>query len=369
MPRFSTEVHVAETNEIEFLEPVRSPAGTPPGNDRRHSRSLPVRIGIVAGSAVLVLLGVAVAMGASPSPATTAPAASTAPGATAAPSGDGIHKDGDHAFGSRGGGMDGRGMDGPGFHDITITAINGSQLNLATADGWTRTITPTGTTTITKGGATITVGDLAVDDQIVFSQEKQADGPYTITAIRVILPTVAGLVTAVNGNTLTVTQRDGTTATIHVDSATTYQVEGVTAATLADVKVGAFVAAEGTLRTDGSLDAAVVGSGFHGGPGRAGGPHWGPTSPWTMRPPAPRRRHPRHRADPRPALRPQAGRGADALGPAPRSAFSPQEGTPAAGGIATGVRADPTPSAAPGLARCRVPGPRSPAGPASRRTA
>jgi hypothetical protein len=272
MPRLSTEVHVTETNEIESLEPVRSPAGTPPGNDRRDSRSLPVRIGIVAGSALLVVLGAAVAMGASPSPSAT-----VAPGATAAPGANDTDRDGDHAFGRHGGGMDRRG-----FRDITITAINGSQLNLATADGWTRTITPSGTTTITKGGATITVGDLAVDDRIVFSQEQQADGSYTITSIRVILPLVAGLVTAIDGNTLTVTQRDGTTATIHVDSTTTYRVEGVTAATLADIKVGAFVAAEGTLRTDGSLDAAVVGSGFHGGPGmggHGGGPHGGPDKP------------------------------------------------------------------------------------------
>ena len=123
------------------------------------------------------------------------------------------------------------------------------------------------------------MGDLAVGDQVVFSQAKQADGTYTITAIRVILPSVGGQVTAIDGNTLTVTQRDGTTATIHVDSSTTYQVEGVTAPTLSDIKVGAFVMAEGTLRTDGSLDADVVGSGFHGGPGmggHGGGPHGGP---------------------------------------------------------------------------------------------
>lgn len=260
---------MAEINEIEFLEPVRRPAGTPPGNDRRDSRSLPVRIGMVAGSALLVVLGVAVAMGASPSPAAT-----TAPGATNAPGANDTDKDGDHAFGRRGGDFG-----GGGFRDITIASISGSNLSLKTADGWTRTITPTSATTITKGGATITVGDLAVGDQVVFGQAKQADGSYAVTAIRVILPSVGGQVTAIDGNTLTVTQRDGTTATIHVDSATTYQVEGVTAPTLSDIKVGAFVMAEGTLRTDGSLDAAVVGSGIHGGPGHAGGPHWGPDKP------------------------------------------------------------------------------------------
>ena len=88
-----------------------------------------------------------------------------------------------------------------------------------------------------------------------------------------ILPSVGGQVSAVSCNTITVTQRDGTSATIHVDSATTYQVEGVTTATLSDIKVGNFVVAQGTLRTDGSLDAATVASGFHGGPGRGGHGH------------------------------------------------------------------------------------------------
>ena len=60
-----------------------------------------------------------------------------------------------------------------GFRDITITAIDGSSLSLKTEDGWTRTITVTDTTTITKGGATITLGDLAVGDSIRFRQEQR----------------------------------------------------------------------------------------------------------------------------------------------------------------------------------------------------
>ena len=170
-------------------------------------------------------------------------------------------------FGMRAGDF-GRG----GFRDITIASIDGSALSLKTDDGWTRTITPTSATTITKGGATITVADLAVGDEIRFSQTKAADGTYTVTAIVVVLPHVVGQVTAIDGQTLTVTQPDGTTATIHVDGDTTYQVDGV-AGTLSDVKVGSFVAAEGTQRADGSLDAAAVHSGFggRGGPGEHGG--------------------------------------------------------------------------------------------------
>jgi hypothetical protein len=251
---------VTETNEIEFLEPVGSPGGAA-GNGRPGGRSVPVRIGIVAGSALLVVVGAVAAMGASPSPSptTAGPGASGAPGTTV-PGGPGPGFGGPGHEGKGRGGDFGRG----GFRDITISSISGSNLSLATADGWTRTIAVTSATTITKGGATITVGDLAVGDQIGFSQTRQADGTYTIDAIRVILPSIAGKVSAVDGTTITVTQRDGTSATIHVDGNTTYKVQGVTNPTLSDIKVGAFVGAEGTLRTDGSLDASAVGSGFGG---------------------------------------------------------------------------------------------------------
>ena len=69
-----------------------------------------------------------------------------------------------------------------------------------------------------------------------------------------VLPTLVGEVTAVDGSTITITQRGGTTATIHVDGDTTFRVDGA-AGTLSDVKVGSIVIAEGTQRTDGSLDA------------------------------------------------------------------------------------------------------------------
>ena len=242
---------MTESNEVEFHEKVGKPRGP----------SLARRIGIVAGAAALVVIGAVAAMGASPSPSTGAdPAASPAPGTTAPSASPGGAKD---RLGLRG--ALGRG----GFRDITITAISGSDLSLKTDDGWTRTITVAATTTITKGGATISLGDLAVGDEIRFGQTKGTDGSYTITAIRVVLPSVAGVVTAIDGNTLTVTQKDGTTATIHVGDTTTYRVNGATGA-LSDIKVGSIIAAEGTLRTDGSLDASTVGSGFggHDGHGR-----------------------------------------------------------------------------------------------------
>lgn len=266
-----------EGDAVAFHEPVPSPT----------SRSLAVRLGIVAGSALLVAVGVAAVMGASPSRttgagplATTTPDASTAPGAGGA-SGTGRGPwagamGGPMAgFGSRGG--PGFGLGGIGLGGITISAIDGSNVSLKTDDGWTRMIAVTADTKLTKGGATIAAGDLAVGDHVLIAETRAADGTYAVTAIGVVLPTVAGQVTAIDGDTLTITLPGGTTAKVHVAAGTTYQVDG-SAGALPDIKVGGFIVAQGTQRSDGSLDATTVHSGFGGKgalgrPGFPNGPH------------------------------------------------------------------------------------------------
>jgi uncharacterized protein DUF5666 len=248
-----------------------------------RGRSTATRVGVITGSALLVLVGAVAAMGASPSPSSdpasgigadpSAGASAAAPAASGAPTTKGDHAGPLGGFGKGfRGGFPGVGI---GFHDITISAIDGSSLSLETEDGWTRTITVTETTTITKGGATIALGDLAVGDEIRFRQERASDGTYSVTAIVVVLPTVVGEITAIDGSTITVTQPGGTTATIHVDSDTTYRTADG-AGSLSDLQVGAVIVAEGTQRADGSLDADAIGSGFKDGRGRHGIPGLGP---------------------------------------------------------------------------------------------
>ena len=106
-----------------------------------------------------------------------------------------------------------------------------------------------------------------------FRQTLEDDGTWTIDAIAVILPHVGGEVTAIDGSTITVEGRDGTTSTITVNGDTTYQVNGDDA-TLADVEVGMVLIAEGTENADGSLTATEVKAAdpgdFFGWPGRHG---------------------------------------------------------------------------------------------------
>jgi hypothetical protein len=156
---------------------------------------------------------------------------------------------------------------GPGFRGghlglggITITAISGNNISLETADGWTRTIKVDSGTTYSKSGAAIALGDLKVGDEIGFRQTHETSGTWTIDSIVVVLPHAGGEVTKVSGSTITVTQRDGTSATITVNAQTTYNVNGATAK-LADVKVGMFLVAEGTKNDDGSITATQVRAG------------------------------------------------------------------------------------------------------------
>jgi len=133
-----------------------------------------------------------------------------------------------------------------GFHAITISARDGSSLTLQTADGWTRTITVTSETTMTKGGVAITVADLNVGDTIAFRQTHNDDGTFSITEIRVFVPTTGGEVTAVESGSVTVKLRDGSSSTITLTGSTKYFV-GQREATKADLTVGDTVMAQGSV--------------------------------------------------------------------------------------------------------------------------
>jgi len=211
-------------------------------------------------ASLAVLAAAAITMGASPGPSSTAlsaPTASSDPAKDAVPNGGpGAFRDHFGAFGRFGGvGAPGIGRLG----GVEITGIDGSDLDLETVDGWTRTITVTDGTEITKGGDPIELDDLAVGDSIRFRLERNDDGTFSITRIDVVLPHVAGTVTAVTDTTITVELRGGTTATVHVDDGTVFKVEDVTGtAGIDDVKVGMRIVASGEANADGSLDASRV---------------------------------------------------------------------------------------------------------------
>ena len=174
----------------------------------------------------------------------------------AGPDGSGPGAMGPGGFG-RGGRLGGGGM----FASISITAINGANLSLSTADGWTRTIDATGAT-ITKAGQTVDLSTLKVGDSIVFDQSRQTDGTFKITAIQVVLPHADGTVKSVGDTTVTLTQRGGTDKVVTLTGSTTYQLFGLAskpaASTKAALTVGAQVDVAGHAASDGSFTASLV---------------------------------------------------------------------------------------------------------------
>jgi Domain of unknown function (DUF5666) len=248
---------------------------------RTADRVFALRAGIVIGSALVIVVGAAVAVGASPGTTPSGVGAQPAASATTkggGPNGNGFGNGGfgpGFGPGPLGFGPSAAGGFGPGsaggfgpafgtgdrrgqaFGQITVTAISGSTVSLRTVDGWTRTITVTSTTAITKGGGAATLADLQVGDSIRFAQKRNDDGTWTVTAIAILVPQTAGTVTAVGTATITISGRDGTTQTIETTGSTTYHL-GKAAGSRADVTIGSMIVASGTRGSDGSFTATSV---------------------------------------------------------------------------------------------------------------
>jgi len=216
---------------------------------------------IVAMACLALAVSGAVALAADPSAspdASTSPDGSTSPEASPSPTPEDAaapEKRGIDGWMGRHGGLPfGKGGFGGAFN-ITIEAINGTNLALETDNGWTRTIDVAGVT-ITKGGETIGVDELNVGDRIAIRESRDEDDTFTINGIAVILPRVAGVITEVGDSSFTVRRPDGTTTTVAVDDGTTYTVRKE-AGSKDDLAVGARVGVEGTESGDTFTASAV----------------------------------------------------------------------------------------------------------------
>ena len=138
-----------------------------------------------------------------------------------------------------------------------VTALTSSTMTLKGRGDKTRTITLTGSTTYTLGKTKAAKSDLAVGSRVVVEGSVSGD-TFTALTVHIALSSASGEVTAKTASSITVKRRDGKTTVIHVSSDTVFKVRGKDAATLADIAVGDRAAAQGTRRTDGSLDALVI---------------------------------------------------------------------------------------------------------------
>jgi hypothetical protein len=198
---------------------------------------------VLGGAAILVVAAAATSLAASATPTAPSGASTTTLGSDPA-----LGDSGDSALGRWG---------RHGFGEISIAAISGNDVTLATADGWRRTITITSSVELTKGGQDIEVSDLQVGDQVRFRQVRNDDGSYSVTALAVVMPTIQGEASAITASGFKVTTRDGSVWTVDVNGSTTYDY-GQGTGTLSDVKDGQPVRVSGTITADNQMTALNV---------------------------------------------------------------------------------------------------------------
>ena len=234
------------------MPPEPSPGADAVAFSHRTSSPSRMRMAAVGAAAAALVVGVvATSLAASPSPSTSGSTNSSGSGAAIAPF---LAADPGIPGGVE---LDHGRFGGVGFRDVTIKAIRGSNVTLATDDGWTRTIAVTSSVKLTKGGQAIELSALKVGDQVRFSQTHNADGTYTVDQIAVVVPSVRGTVSDVSASGFKITTRDGSVWTIAVNGSTTYK-HGTGAGTLADITNGTVALVQGNKTADNALTALSV---------------------------------------------------------------------------------------------------------------
>lgn len=164
----------------------------------------------------------------------------------------------EHPWGAhRPGGMKGPHLRGYGG---LVASVTGSTLVVRTPQG-PKTITLTGSTAYYRGATKATLAAVRAGELVrVRLLDPRAAQP--VAAVVTVVPAhLAGWVTAIGSDTITVTDLSGFTRTIRTTATTTYVKDGV-ASTRGALTVGTLVRATGTVDQDGTtLDATRVATG------------------------------------------------------------------------------------------------------------
>jgi hypothetical protein len=137
-----------------------------------------------------------------------------------------------------------------------VTAVTSTSLTVSGRDGVLTTFLVTPTTTFSEGRTQETFANVSVGEQVSVLVNPSA--PTTALRVSVMLSRVEGVVTAVNGDAITLKSHHGDVQTIAVTTSTTFSMRNKTA-TLADVVVGTRVRAEGVADVATStLNASAV---------------------------------------------------------------------------------------------------------------
>ena len=138
--------------------------------------------------------------------------------------------------------------------DGVVTALGTYSVTIQSRNDTPVAYTTTSTTTYTVGKETATVAALALGENVDLVLSTTT--PQTVTAVEVDLANVHGLVSAINGNVITI--GTGTDAmTVTVSATTTYTLNDA-ASTLSAIILGSRIEARGVATSSSALNAASV---------------------------------------------------------------------------------------------------------------
>ncbi len=137
-----------------------------------------------------------------------------------------------------------------------VTSVSGNTINLMGRRAGAATVTVSATTVYTEAQQAASLADVHTGSRIM-ACGTGASTNVQATKIYIVAPRVDGVVTNVNGSTLTLTSLDGTTHTVTMSNATTYDKAGHSAS-LGDIVNGTAIAAQGSMGSDGTLSAVRV---------------------------------------------------------------------------------------------------------------
>jgi hypothetical protein len=155
----------------------------------------------------------------------------------------------------------------------TVSAISGTTLTVTGSQGFSSSTSSTTYTvdasnaTVNKNGQTSTVSAIAVGDTVMV-QGTISGSNVTAKTIRDGMapkssiqgngePVVAGSVTAINGNTITITNKSNITYTIDATNAK-FSVKGVASPTISNVAVGDNLVVQGTVNGTSVTASSVI---------------------------------------------------------------------------------------------------------------
>jgi hypothetical protein len=139
-----------------------------------------------------------------------------------------------------------------------VVSVSGSQVVVAQPDGLKATVNASPSTSYDEAGQTATSSAVVAGAEVSVTGTLSSDHfQIDATTIEVLLPSVAGQVTAVSGTAITITSFKGATETVSTGSGTLFRNQsGKT--TIASVAKGDFVEAFGTPGSGASFAAVTI---------------------------------------------------------------------------------------------------------------